>query len=82
MHVGWAALFAPRAEGGSTPSFAELREHVGAAASGRAPRYRQRLAQVPLGVSDPVWVDDPDFDVERHVMRAHGRGLPDSSSTR
>src|SRR5205823_10069314 len=68
MHVGWASLFAPP-EAGPTPSFAELRDHVAARLS-RAPRYRQKLAEVPLGVSDPVWVDDPDFAIERHVQRA------------
>src|SRR5436853_4818393 len=28
------------------------------------------LAEVPLGVADPVWVDDPDFDPVRHIRRA------------
>jgi diacylglycerol O-acyltransferase len=67
MHVGWAALFAPP-EVGPAPSFDELREHI-AARLGRAPRYRQKLAEVPLGVGDPVWVDDADFDLDRHVRR-------------
>lgn len=71
MHVGWAALFAPPAEG-AAPSFEELRAHI-AARLGRAPRYRQKLGEAPLGLSDPVWIDDPHFDVERHVLRAHGR---------
>jgi WS/DGAT/MGAT family acyltransferase len=67
MHVGWAALFAPP-RGGDAPRFEELRDHV-ASRLGRAPRYRQRLAEVPLGVSDPVWADDEDFDIDRHVHR-------------
>jgi diacylglycerol O-acyltransferase / wax synthase len=67
MHVGWAALFAPP-EDGPAPSFEELREHV-AARLGRAPRYRQKLAEVPLGVGDRVWIDDPDFDIDNHVRR-------------
>src|SRR4051794_28602515 len=68
MHVGWAAVFAPPADG-PAPVFTELREHV-EARLGRAPRYRQKLAEVPLGVTEPVWVDDPDFDVAHHVRRA------------
>jgi diacylglycerol O-acyltransferase / wax synthase len=32
-----------------------------------APRLRQRLRKVPLGCGRPVWVDDPSFDVARHV---------------
>jgi diacylglycerol O-acyltransferase len=31
------------------------------------PRYRQRLLSVPLGLHFAEWVDDPDFDVRRHV---------------
>ena len=31
------------------------------------PRYRQRLEQPALGLANPVWVDDPDFDLEYHV---------------
>jgi len=34
------------------------------------PRYRQRLAEMPLG-PDLFWVDDPEFDVRRHVQGAH-----------
>lgn len=67
MHVGWAALFAPP-ESEPAPSFDQLRDHV-AARLRRAPRYRQKLAEVPLGVGDPVWIDDPEFDVDRHVRR-------------
>jgi diacylglycerol O-acyltransferase len=65
MHVGWAALFAPP-ERGPRPSFEELREHI-AARLGRAPRYRQRIAELPLGAGDPVWIDDAGFDLDRHV---------------
>jgi diacylglycerol O-acyltransferase / wax synthase len=71
MHVGWAALFEPP-ENGAAPSFEELRDHI-AARICRAPRYRQKLGEVPLGLADPVWIDDADFDVERHVGHAHGR---------
>src|SRR5918995_5636750 len=74
MHVGWVARFTAR-EGRRAPSFEELREHI----AGRlcaAPRYRQRLVSVPLGVHDPVWADDPDFRIERHVLRAHSSDVP------
>ena len=68
MHVGWAALFDPP-EGGSRPSFDDLLAHI-AGRMARAPRYRQRLAEVPLGAADPVWVDDTEFRIERHVRRS------------
>lgn len=31
------------------------------------PRLRQRLVRVPLGCDGPIWVDDPRFDIRRHV---------------
>jgi WS/DGAT/MGAT family acyltransferase len=68
MHVGWVAAFAPRA-GESKPTFEALRDHV-AARLGRVPRFRQRLAHVPLGLHMPVWVDEPDVDLDRHVLRS------------
>ena len=73
MHVGWAAVFEPPAAG-PRPSFDELREHI-AARLPRAPRYRQMLRSVPLGLNAPVWVDDANFTVERHVVRATSRWL-------
>jgi diacylglycerol O-acyltransferase / wax synthase len=73
MHVGWAAVFdAP--QDGPRPTFEDLRDHV-AARLQRAPRYRQRLADVPFGIHDPVWVDEPEFDIERHVLDAGSKDL-------
>ncbi len=34
------------------------------------PRYRQRVAEVPGHLANPVWVDDPEFDLEYHVRRS------------
>mgnify|MGYP005825406299 FL=1 len=31
------------------------------------PVMRQRLAEVPLGLDQPVWIDDEHFDIEYHV---------------
>ncbi len=35
-----------------------------------APVFRRRLVEVPLRLGHPVWVDDPDFDIDYHVRRA------------
>lgn len=35
----------------------------------RLPRFTRRLAEVPLGLGRPVWVDDPGFDIRRHVKQ-------------
>src|SRR3954449_4678456 len=74
MHVGWAATFLPP-EDGPRPTFEDLRAHI-AARLGRAPRYRQRLARVPLGLHEPAWVDDDDFDLDHHLLPAHSPDLP------
>ena len=34
------------------------------------PRYRQRIQAVPGGLANPVWVDDPAFDIGYHVRRS------------
>lgn len=34
------------------------------------PRYRQRLVSVPGRLGNPVWVDDPAFDLAFHVRRS------------
>lgn len=70
MHIGWVALFDPP-DDAPAPTFAELREHVGSRLS-RAPRYRQLLAQVPFGLHTAVWVDDEQFELDRHVIPAPG----------
>jgi diacylglycerol O-acyltransferase / wax synthase len=33
----------------------------------RVPRWRQRVATLPLGIGRPVWVDDREFDIANHV---------------
>lgn len=51
---------------GSGLDLARLRRHVGARLDA-APRLRQRLAPTPLGLAPPAWVDDPGFELARHV---------------
>jgi WS/DGAT/MGAT family acyltransferase len=75
MHVGWAAIFDPP-KGRPRPSFEDLRDHI-AARLHRAPRYRQRLASVPFGLHEPVWVDDGDFALAKHVLETSAERLAD-----
>lgn len=42
------------------------------------PRYRQVVREVTLGLARPVWVDDPDFDINFHIRRS---GLPRPGDT-
>jgi diacylglycerol O-acyltransferase / wax synthase len=79
MHVGWAAAFDPP-EDGPAPSFEQLRDHISRRLH-RAPRYRQRLAEVPFGLSRPVWVDDEAFELCHHVRRAPTGDLRELAGT-
>ena len=31
------------------------------------PPFRRRLVEVPFGLDQPYWIEDPDFDIEFHV---------------
>jgi len=61
MHVAGCAIFE-----GSAPAYEELVEAIFSRLH-LVPRYRQRLAFVPLEQGRPVWVDDPHFKVTYHV---------------
>jgi diacylglycerol O-acyltransferase / wax synthase len=61
MHIGGVSIFE-----GPPPSFEELSEMVRGKLH-HTPRYRQKVRFVPLGVSEPMWVDDPYFDVAYHL---------------
>src|SRR4051795_8514308 len=61
MHVASAMLF-----DGAAPDYEDLLEHIGQRLH-LVPRYRQRLANVPLGQGRPKWVDDEHFDLRYHV---------------
>lgn len=71
MHVALTAIFDPGslsiADGGI--DFASIRSHI-ASRLHLIPRYRQRLHYTPLS-SEPVWVDDGDFDLDYHVRHSH-----------
>jgi diacylglycerol O-acyltransferase / wax synthase len=31
------------------------------------PRFRQKVVPAPLGIAQPTWQDDPDFDIRNHI---------------
>jgi WS/DGAT/MGAT family acyltransferase len=64
MHVASILVFA-----GEPPSYDELEASVGERLH-LVPRYRQKLAMVPLGQGRPVWVDDPYFNLRYHVRHS------------
>jgi WS/DGAT/MGAT family acyltransferase len=61
MHIGSIGILE-----GPPPAYAELTRTI----AGRlhlVPRYRQKVATVPLSLARPAWVDDPHFHIEYHV---------------
>src|SRR4051812_30902390 len=65
MHVGWVSML-ERPPGTARLDAARVRERI-AARLAVVPRFRQRVVPVPLGLGEPVWGDDPDFELEAHV---------------
>ncbi len=49
-------------------SFVSMKERMDLQARA-IPEFRQKLRHVPLELDHPVWVDDDDFDIDRHVHR-------------
>jgi diacylglycerol O-acyltransferase len=66
MHIALIGYFEPPA-GRAGPTIEALQASVEARLA-HLPRFRQRLAWPPGGLDDPFWVDDPTFDVARHVV--------------
>ena len=79
MHVAAIALFemGPLANPNGTLAFERILQKI-ESALGLSPRFKQKLAQVPL-TGDPVWVDDPRFNLSYHVRHT---SLPRPGSTR
>jgi WS/DGAT/MGAT family acyltransferase len=71
MHVASILVFE-----GDPPGYDELVAALDARLH-LVPRYRQKLAHVPLGQGRPVWVDDPHFNLRYHVRHS---ALPEPGS--
>lgn len=67
MHVTGVLVLDPSELPGGF-SFESFRRHV-AGRLHRIPPFRRRLLGAPLGIDHPVWVDDPDFDLDDHLHR-------------
>ncbi len=69
MHVGGLMIMDPGPDGFDTARMLQLireRLHL-------LPRYRQKVRFVPGHIANPVWVDDPSFDLSYHLQH---RSLP------
>jgi diacylglycerol O-acyltransferase / wax synthase len=64
MHIGGLLTFQ-----GPPPDFEAFLDHIRSRLH-LVPRYRQKLATPPLESGNPLWVDDPSFNLEYHVRHA------------
>ncbi len=71
VHVGGTAIFE-----GKPPAYEAFLAHVDQRLN-LIPRFRQRVRHLPGKVGRPVWEDDADFDLRRHVRHA---ALPEPGS--
>jgi diacylglycerol O-acyltransferase / wax synthase len=71
MHVASTLVFE-----GPTPDYVEFRDHIRSRLH-LVPRFRQKLRFVPFGQGRPVWVDDPQFNLDYHVRHT---ALPEPGS--
>ncbi|MBV9412231.1 MAG: wax ester/triacylglycerol synthase family O-acyltransferase, partial [Acidimicrobiia bacterium] len=67
MHVAATMTFDPSTvEGGY--SFDKVRDLIQRRLH-LIPQFTRRLARVPFDLAHPVWVEDPDFDLDYHLRR-------------
>src|SRR5205085_9351424 len=71
MHVGAVSMFE-----GPPPEFEDFLDSLRTRLH-LVPRYRQKLVEAPLQTGRPLWVDDPNFNLEYHVRQT---ALPDPGS--
>jgi diacylglycerol O-acyltransferase / wax synthase len=72
MHVAGTYIFDPSDVPGGY-SFDRVKELIGNRLH-KLPPFRWRLVEVPFGLHHPIWIEDPDFDLDYHVRRT---ALPD-----
>ncbi|HLY33675.1 MAG TPA: wax ester/triacylglycerol synthase domain-containing protein, partial [Jatrophihabitantaceae bacterium] len=66
QHIGGLAVFEPPPEGFDYDRLVRLLEER----ISLVPRYRQKMREVPGRIANPIWVDDPNFDITYHVRRS------------
>jgi diacylglycerol O-acyltransferase / wax synthase len=65
MHVAGLAVFDPSDVAGGW-TIDRIKEHYRQRLHLAAP-FRRRLVEVPLGIHHPLWIEDPDFDLDWHI---------------
>src|SRR5262245_43062674 len=66
MHIGGIAIYDPSTAPNAFVRFKDILNFIESRLH-LAKSFRRKLANVPLSLDFPYWVDDPDFDLEFHV---------------
>jgi hypothetical protein len=66
MHIGGVSIYDQSDCPGGRVRFKEVLAMF-ASRLDRSPVFRRKLAEVPLLLDKPYWIDDEDFDLEFHV---------------
>jgi diacylglycerol O-acyltransferase len=66
QHVGGLAILEAPGDGFDYERLVRLLEER----ISLVPRYRQKMRTVPGNLANPIWVDDPAFDITYHVRRS------------
>jgi len=66
MHLSSMTVYDPSSAPGGNVEFADIQRFFSARAY-RSSIFRRRLAQLPLGVARPYWIEDRGFDIEFHL---------------
>ncbi|WP_431949734.1 WS/DGAT/MGAT family O-acyltransferase [Nocardia lijiangensis] len=77
LHVCALLILDPTAEGAKY-SFDSFKAELGRRVP-LIPQMRRRLHEVPFNLDHPVWVEDPDFDLDYHIRRI---GIPSPGGRR
>jgi WS/DGAT/MGAT family acyltransferase len=67
MHVAMTAIFDPSTMPDGY-SFEAIKDFI-ASRLHLVPPFRRRVVEVPFRLSHPIWVEDPDFDLDYHIRR-------------
>ena len=67
MHVAMTMVLDPESVPGGY-SFEKIKEFIHRRLH-LVPPFTRRLVEVPLNLAHPVWVEDPDFDIDFHIRR-------------
>ena len=69
MHVAATYVYDPSTSPTGTWGFEELKAEIERRLH-LLPPYRRRLKEIPFQLHHPLWIEDPDFDIDYHIRRA------------